>query len=211
MHQVKRFMQLLIVVGICVFCSTALASEDGKITREERAKVIKLLTETQAETLDALENLSDEQLTFKAAPNKWSVLEVAEHIMLAESLLFGAVQGAIAAKPNPDWEEKTKGKTEFIEKVMPDRSNKAQAPESIVPSAKLTRNELIAKYKEARGRTLKFAEETDLPLKAHTLDHPFPVFGTLNAYQWLIYIPLHNVRHNKQIAEVRSDPNFPKK
>lgn len=28
-----------------------------------------------------------------------------------------------------------------------------------------------------------------------------PVFNMLNAYQWLLYIPLHNVRHNRQIAE----------
>ena len=70
---------------------------------------------------------------------------------------------------------------------------------------------MIAKLKEARAKSLKFAEETKLPLKAHTLDHPFPVFNTLNAYQWLIYIPLHNIRHNKQIEEVKSDPNFPAK
>jgi uncharacterized damage-inducible protein DinB len=187
------------------------AANDGKLTAEERAKTIKLLKDSQAETLAALEKLSDEQLKFKAAPDKWSVLETAEHIMMAESLIFGAVQGAISAKPNPEWETKTKGKTEFIEKVMPDRSGKAQAPEAIVPSGKLSREEIITKFKEARGKTLKFAEDTQLPLKAHTFDHPFPVFGTLNAYQWLIYIPLHNIRHNKQIAEVMANPNFPKK
>lgn len=211
MNSLKQIVRTLIALSLCVFCHTALAADDGKITAEERAKVIKLLKETQAETLEALEKLSDEQLKFKSAPEKWSVLETAEHIMMAESLLFGAVQGAISAKPNPEWETKTKGKTEFIERVMPDRTGKAQAPESIVPSGKLSRQEVIAKFKEARGKTLKFAEETQLPLKAHTLDHPFPVFGTLNAYQWLIYVPLHNVRHNKQIAEVKAAPNFPKK
>ncbi len=211
MNHLKRAAHLLLAIGLCLFCTSALAADEGKITAEERAKVIKLLKETQAETLEALEKLSDEQLKFKSAPEKWSVLETAEHIMMAESLIFGAVQGAIAAKPNPEWETKTKGKTEFIERVMPDRTGKAQAPESIVPSGKLTRQEVIAKFKEARGKTLKFAEETQLPLKAHTLDHPFPVFGTLNAYQWLIYVPLHNIRHNKQIAEVKAGPNFPKK
>ena len=36
------------------------------------------------------------------------------------------------------------------------------------------------------------------------------VFGTLNAYQWLIYIPLHNLRHEKQIAEVKATKGYPK-
>jgi hypothetical protein len=50
-----------------------------------------------------------------------------------------------------------------------------------------------------------------LALKEHTADHPFAVFGTLNAYQWLIYIPLHNIRHNQQIAEVKASAGYPGK
>lgn len=207
----KSICAIVLMLACCFGWSSAATADDGKISAEERAKVIKLLKESQAETMEALEKLSDEQLKFKSAPERWSVLEVAEHILLAEGRIFGAVQAALAAKPNPDWETKTKGKTELLEDVLGGRKGKAQAPESIVPSGKLTREEIIKKYKEARAKTLKFAEETDLPLKAHTFDNPFPVFGTLNAYQWLIYVPLHNIRHNKQIAEVKADPNFPKK
>ena len=50
--------------------------------------------------------------------------------------------------------------------------------------------------------------ETHLALKEFTLAHPFPVFGTLNAYQWLIYVPLHTLRHNKQIAELKVTPGY---
>jgi hypothetical protein len=206
----KISIRLLLVVCVGLMCHSSLASEDPNMTAEDRAKVVKLLNESHKQTLDLMEGLSEEQLKFKPAPEKWSVLEVAEHISLAEGALFSAVDGALAAKENPEWETKTKGKTEFLERVMVNRDRKATAPESIVPSGKLTRDEVIAKLKESRAKTLKFAEETKLPLKSHTLDHPFPVFGTLNAYQWLIYIPLHNIRHNKQIEEVKADPNFPK-
>jgi len=215
MKSLKASVRLLLVLCVGFTCHASLASspatEDPNMTAEDRAKIIKLLNESQKQTLDLMEGLSEEQLKFKSAPEKWSVLETAEHIWMAESLLFGAVEGALADKQKPDWETKTKGKTEFLERVMVSRDRKASAPESIVPSGKLTRDEVIAKLKESRAKTLKFAEETKLPLKAHTLDHPFPVFGTLNAYQWLIYIPLHNVRHNKQIEEVKADPKFPKK
>jgi len=211
MRLLKVTTNLLLALCVGFICHTSLASEDPNMSAEDRAKVIKLLNESHKQTLDLMEGLSEEQLKFKSAPEKWSVLEVAEHICLAEGLLFNAVQGALASKENPEWETKTKGKTEFLERVMVSRDRKATAPESIVPSGKLTRDEVIAKLKESRAKTLKFAEETRLPLKAHTLDHPFPVFNTLNAYQWLIYIPLHNIRHNKQIEEVKSDPNFPKR
>ena len=74
----------------------------------------------------------------------------------------------------------------------------------------MSRADIMTLLKDGRAKSLKFIETTDLPLKAHTLDHPFPVFGTLNAYQWLIYIPLHNMRHDQQIAEVKASPGFPK-
>jgi uncharacterized damage-inducible protein DinB len=211
MKSLKIMQGLLMVLIICAGGGAVLAADDGKMSAEEKSKAIKLLTDSQKETLDAIESLSDEQLKFKPAPERWSVAEVAEHILMAESLIFGAVEQAIATKANPEWETKTKGKTEFLEKVLVNRQGKAQAPESIVPTGKLTRAELINGLKASRAKTMKFAEETQLPLKAHTFDHPFPVFGTLNAYQWLIYIPLHNMRHNQQIAEVKASPNFPKK
>ena len=56
MNGAKRAVLLLLALGICVFCDSALAADDGKISAEERAKVIKLLKESQAETIDALEN-----------------------------------------------------------------------------------------------------------------------------------------------------------
>jgi DinB superfamily len=148
-------------------------------------------------------------MEFQTSPDRWSVGETAEHIMLAEARLFAGAQRALAAPPNPDWEAKTRGKTEFLEKVLVDRSHKAQAPEPIQPHAQLSREEVIARYKQGRARTLKFIQETDAPLKEHTTDHPFPIFGTLNAYQWIIYIPLHNLRHNQQIAEVKASAGFP--
>lgn len=186
------------------------SAADGKLTAAERAKAIKMLKDSEARTLDALEKLTDEQLKFKPATNKWSVLEVAEHIMLAESQIFGGAQKAVSAGPNPDWEAKTKGKTEFLEKALLDRSHKVQAPDNLVPTGKLSREEVIAQFKEARGRTLKFAEETQLPLNTFTFDAPTPIIGTLNAYQWLIFVALHNARHNLQIDEVMANPNFPK-
>jgi hypothetical protein len=185
-------------------------ASNSRLTPEERAKAVKLLLDSQKEFLAAVEKLSDTQWSYKPAPERWSVAEVAEHIYLAEGSLFAAMEKALAANPNPDWEAKTRGKTEFLERVMVSRDRRAQAPESIVPQGKMTRAEIMKQFKEARAKTLKFIEQTDRPLKVHTLDHPFPVFNTLNAYQWLIYIPLHNLRHNQQIAEVKASAGFPK-
>src|SRR5262245_55571129 len=68
------------------------------MTHEERAKVIKLLDETDKQYLDAISNLTEAQWTYKPSPFKWSVGEVAEHIMLTEPALFSFLQRALAGK-----------------------------------------------------------------------------------------------------------------
>jgi hypothetical protein len=202
-------MKSVLALSILTFACT-LHAADAALAPAERAHALQLLQDSQKEFLELTGGLSDAQWTFKPAPERWSVGETAEHIVLAEASLFASVQRAVDSPPNPDWEAKTRGKTEFLEKVMPDRSHKATAPEAIQPHAKMSREEVIRRYKEQRARAIKFIEETQVALKEHTVDHPFPVFGTLNAYQWLIYIPLHNMRHNQQIAEVKESPGFPR-
>lgn len=210
----KMSLAVMLIVVMCALPALARArpapeGDSARLTEPERDKAIELLLRSQKEFLDAVENLSDAQWSYKPAPERWSVAEVAEHLMLAEASFFATVEGTLAQKPDPGWQSRTAGKTEFLERALLNRQVKAQAPEPLQPRRDLTRAEILSRFKNARARTLKFIKETNVPLKAYTRDHPFPIFGTLNAYQWLIYIPLHNLRHNQQIAEVKSTPGFP--
>ena len=98
----------------------------------------------------------------------------------------------------------------FLLGVMAQRKGKATAPEEIAPSGKMARAEIMSRYAKQRDETLKFAETTQIALKEHVAPHPFPIFNPLNAYQWVLYIPLHNMRHDKQIAEVKATAGYPK-
>ena len=182
---------------------------DAHITTDERTKAMTYLDESRKEFLASIDGVTEEQWKWKPAPERWSVGETAEHIVLAEALLFGNVQKAVASPPNPAWEEKTKGKTEFIERVMAPRLGKATAPEPIVPSGKMTQAEVRETFLKQRVEIEKFAKETQVALREYTVEHPFPIFNTLNAYQWLIYGPLHTERHCKQIAEVKATAGYP--
>ena len=200
----------LIALGLTVF-STGVRAADPHMTAMERAQLIQDLKDGQKEFLAAVKGLTDEQWRWKPTPERWSVGEVAEHIMLAEGMLWAKMQEALKNPADPDWEKKTAGKTELLLRVMAPRLGKAQAPEDIVPSGKMPRAEIMAHFAEARARTLRFAEDTQLPLKEHLAEHPFPIFNPLNAYQWVLYIPLHNMRHDKQIEEVKATAGFPGK
>ena len=186
------------------------SASDPRMTKEERARAIKMLMDSQKEFMDAVEHISDAQWNYRPSPFKWSVGLVAEHIALTQDRLFAVLQMSLKQPPNPDWESKTAGKEEVLQRVLPNRMGRAQAPVEVRPSGKLTRDEVINRFKQSRARILEFAEKTDLPLKAHTFDNPFPIFNTLNAYDWLLYISLHTIRHDKQIAEVKASPGYPK-
>jgi len=200
-------------LGIGIFALCMIASAQGlqpEMSQEQRDYAVKLLETSQKEFVQLVQGLTDEQWSWKPVPERWSVGECAEHIMLTEGLLMGQVKAALASPPNPEWEKKTAGKREFIEKVMAPRLGKAQAPEPLVPHQVLSRAEIMKRYAEGRAQTLEFAEATTATMNDHTAEHPFPVFNTLSAFHWLIYVPLHNMRHDKQIEEVMATAGFPK-
>src|SRR5262249_36870082 len=130
---------------------------DPKLTPEERATAIKLLKQSEKEFLDLVEGLTDEQWNFRPAPFKWTVGETAEHIALAEGLLYGVVQQALSKNQNPDGKTKTAGKEAALEKILAARMGRARAPGAIQPmNKKMTRAEVMAKFKEGRAQSLKF-------------------------------------------------------
>jgi len=179
---------------------------DPKMTKAERAELIELLNKSEREFLQAVEGLSQQQWSFKPGPDRWSVAECAEHIVLAEALLFETATTSLTAASDEKWED-TLRKTDILRRALPNRSTKVDAPAAIKPRQAMTRQQLMARFKEQRARALAYVQETEAPLKAHTAANPF--FGPLNAHQWLLYIPLHHLRHNLQIAEVKSSSSYP--
>lgn len=88
------------------------------MTPDERTKALTFLAESRKEFLSAIDGVTETQWKWKPSPDRWSVGEVAEHIVLAEAGLFANVKNALSSPPNPDWEAKTKGKTERLEAVL---------------------------------------------------------------------------------------------
>lgn len=177
----------------------------------DKAKLIAYLDQSEKQFYALIADVNETQWKWSPAPGKWGVGECGEHMVKAEDLLFQSAAKAAASEPNPNWQEKTKGKTELLERVMPNRTGKATAPEPIVPTEHWSKEETIRRFKEVRARTRKFIETADMNLDERTLDHPFPIFNTLSAYQWLIYIPLHQIRHNGQLEDVKKLETYPSK
>jgi hypothetical protein len=136
-----------------------------------------------------LPGLSEKQWTFKPAPDRWSVAEVAEHITISESTLFDLVQKRIMTSPRGSAEAGTSGG---------ERSNRDGESSGPKPQSSSTR--ISASDRPLGGR----AGRRWWCGHSHFMDHP-----TLDGYQWLLLISAHSARHTAQIEEVKADPNFP--
>ncbi len=106
------------------------------LTQAERAKAISYLEETRKDFQAAIAGLSEAQWKFKLAPDRWSVAEVAEHIALAEEMIWSAVGKMMKSPATPEKRAEVTVTDEVILQRIPDRSPKAQAPEQLQPTNK---------------------------------------------------------------------------
>lgn len=175
---------------------------DGTFSAEERRHIVELL-ETSRSELESLAAQADASAwNQRTDPERWSVGEVVEHLVLAEEAFHGMITGALAGEPNPDWKAVAAAGVEGVETLVQDRSQKFQAPEGLVPSGKWERDEALARYAKARARLLDVARSTDAAVKQFTIEGP-P--GTMNVQQWMALAGAHNLRHNQQIQDVLSE------
>ena len=183
------------------------------LTQAERDTAIAELEGSKQMFLDATKGLSAAQWNFKSTPDRWSIAECAEHIALAEGFIFGRVTDGVMKTPlTPEKRDATKGKDELILKIVQDRSHKATAPEPIDPTKRpMTAEDSVKLFLESRAKSEDFIKTTQEDLRDHMYDHPVPAIGTLDAYQWVMFMSGHTRRHTLQILEVKADPNFPKK
>ncbi len=158
--------------------------------------------------MESIAGLTPEQWTFKAAPDRWSVQQCAEHIVLAEGYIFEGSQKLLETPAVPRPERSNAAADHKLVAGVTDRSKKLSAPEPLVPSGKFATPEEAAKaFTEARDKHIAYVKTTEAELRVHV--GPSPT-GPIDAYQLLLLMAAHSARHTAQIREVEADPKFPK-
>jgi DinB family protein len=201
--------------GIVLAAAMLVAAVPGTdtLTSAEREKGIAELEGSKQAFLDATKGLSEAQWKFKAAPDRWSIEQCAEHIALSEGFIFGRITDGVMKTPlTPEKRSETAGKDEKIIAMVQDRSHKATAPEPIDPAKRpMAAEDSVKLFLDSRAKSEDFIKSSQEDLRDHIYPHPVPVFGAMDAYQWVLFMSGHTRRHTAQILEVKADPNFPKK
>lgn len=199
----RLLLTLLVITGM------AGTLNDASIGSKERKFAVQHLKETKANLLKSVKGLSEAQLNFKPAADRWSVKECFYHIILAENGLWGMFEATMKNPSSPEKRSEIKVSDEEIVKMISNRSQKAKAAEPMLPGKATWQNmaEAVAAFKASRGEHLKYVKNTTEDLRNHVFQLPF---GSIDGYQFLLFMSAHSDRHTQQINEVKADPNFPK-
>lgn len=176
---------------------------------DSRQFVVDLLTSSQANLQTALANLTPGQWSFRETPERWSIVENLEHLVLFEAFVRSAVKRALDMPAEPHKVLQAREKQPLVLDLANSRGTKFNAREVVRPTGAIKDpDEMIAAFRTARAATLQFTADTQDDLTAHFFPHI--AFGDLDCYQWLIVIGQHTLRHVRQIEEIKADPGFPR-
>ncbi len=195
---------------LAVFILSAFTVKKPGLGQDERAALVSQFEETKANLLKTVNGLSDAQIKFKPAPDRWSIAECMEHIILSEKSIFEMEQNAVKQPANPEKRKEIKVKDEELLKMVGDRSRKGKAAEDMQPKGIYPTNAAaIQAFTEQRDKIIDYVKNTNDDLRNHVIDMPHGG-SPIDAYQILLLASSHVGRHTKQIEEVKADPGFPK-
>jgi len=181
---------------------------DISITKAERKFALTKLKETKKHLEEAIKGLSAAQLNFKANDSAWSIAECTEHIAITETGLYGMFEGTLKTNPDPSKRGDVKFTDDQVWNMITDRSNKVKTFEPFKPSGKFGSFESTLKeFNDKRNVHIQNIKKIQEDLRNRYAQLPF---GTIDAFQVIIFLAAHTERHVKQIEEVKANANFPR-
>lgn len=199
--------KIICFLSACILLSFSVA--DTTITKEERKLATDFLKDTKKGVWDAFTGLSEAQLKFKPAPDRWSVEDCLKHIAMSEQMLWGMVEGGLKQPAAPEKRADIKVKDEDVIKNIEDRTNKVKTfgPLEPVNTPYKSVTEAWESFSKNRDKLVEYVNSTNDDLRNHVNQLPVGVF---DSYQMILFIGAHSNRHMQQMNEVKADPNFPK-
>ena len=165
------------------------------------------LATSEARLLKLVEGLTPAQWSFRETPERWSIAENVEHLILFEEFIRGAVARTLEGLAEPEKKAEVGLKEPLVLGLAEARSVRFTAREVVRPAGRWPDTaEMIAELRKTRARTVAFVEETQAELREHFFAHV--AFGDLDCYQWLVLLGQHTLRHALQIEQIMADPAY---
>lgn len=183
-------------------------TSDVKLTEDERRIAVTEMTNSHDHLMIALHGLSETQLNYKMTPESWSIAECVEHIAISEETFAGMLQQLLLTEADPANREKVKISDTGLIAMLVDRTTKVKTQKPFEPTGKYGSHEAtLMAFKAKRAENITFVKESNADFRNRVQEFPF---GTVDAYQVLLFMSAHSERHVRQIEEIKYSTDFPK-
>ena len=135
------------------------------MSKPERQHVVAHLELTESWLADEVSNLSPAQLTYRYAPGKWTILDVVEHLTLAEPMYWSGLQ-----KSMKETSSKPKQPSNDADMLWYgiDRTERQKTQAVEEPAGKLKdAQQGLASFRKLRATILDYARSTYEDLRGH--------------------------------------------
>lgn len=199
----KGYPMRFLVAALCMSVAPLTAAS---LSQSERDELLKALDRSAKVFADSLAGVSEVQWKFKAAPDRWSILECAEHVAVADQMMFTFASQQLGKIPPA--KDPQRRSDEAIRDAASDRSHKVKTAEFLEPKARYaTPADALAAFRKSRDAVAEYVRTTQDDLRSRGIQSPN---GYVDGYQFLLSLAVHAERHSAQIAEVKADAGYPK-
>lgn len=193
---------------------------------------------TRCITVASLAPLRQEQMDFSAARGRWSLGEIADHLLRAEQLYRGAIERLIGLARQGQAPyviytfadidvrpfglpvsvlSRLEGPFGAISRNLPDPVRSfltlnpivpTRNPQIATPGLRRAVGDLVAELRQSIGAT-RSVLESNADLDLDAMKVEHPMTGVTNVSDILLFLERHERRHQQQMEGVRRAPSFP--
>jgi hypothetical protein len=167
------------------------------------AELVDYATAQRTALLHAVSTVPEPLRDERGHTGTWSIAEVLEHLHRVESgiarLLVRTIERGRAGIPEERETGSLLNSLDAYELTRRDR--RLMAPDPVAPRGDYTAAQGLAALALSREALLAAIRSGD-GLALGELTFPHPLLGSLDLYQWILFVGQHEARHAVQIAEI---------
>lgn len=168
------------------------------------SEIFDAMDETRARLRARLDHLTSAQENARPSPDEWAVSEIAEHLAIIEERLSKLFPVMLTKAEAGGFERRADQPFRPVSvesMVEQSKREKYTAPEMARPTGTVSLADSINRLNRSREAINVLRPRLEA-LDLTNVTYPHPVFGPLDAYQWLVFIGVHEERHLRQIESV---------
>src|SRR5215204_492999 len=193
-------------LSVLVMGTAAQAPAPKVFTEKDREFALKYSNDTRDDFVNQLTGLSEAQLNYRAAEGRWTIAEIAEHIVVVEQALRGFVETGMKS-PVPAGKDDFRIQDVAVILAITNRQQKFTAPEQVRPNGRWkTVPDLLANFDSTRKASTDYIKNMKEDMRSHFANMPL---GRLDAFQSYLFMIGHSERHLAQLKEVKADAKYP--